>query len=61
MPADSEMGFGTARFRVAVAVARRSRVSEMVVGGGGWERRRMKDSMAATGMVSSGSVARRSL
>ena len=56
MPAEREMGFGIARLRVAVEVASKSKVSEMVVGGGGWERSRMKDSIAATGIVRSGSV-----
>lgn len=52
------MGFGMARLRVAVEVARRSRVSEMVLEVD-WERRRTRASMAATGMVRSGSEERR--
>ena len=54
------MGFGMEFLRWVVERARRSRVSEMVVEG--WvERRWMRDSMAAMGMVRSGSVERRCL
>lgn len=54
------MGFATERFRRWVDVARRSRVSEIVERvGGREERRRTRDSMAATGMVKSGSERRR--
>ena len=52
------MGFGIARLRVEVEVARRSRVSDMVLEVD-WESRRTRDSMAATGMVRSGSQDRR--
>lgn len=54
MPADREIGFGTLDFRYADWAARRSRVSKTVVACE-WCRRRMRDSMAATGMVRSGS------
>lgn len=54
------MGLGTERFSREVEVARRSRVSEMVERvGGREERRRTRDSMAAMGMVRSGSERRR--
>lgn len=60
MPAEREMGLGTERFSREVEVARRSRVSEMVERvGGREERRRTRDSMAAMGMVRSGSEWRR--
>lgn len=60
VPAEREMGFATERFRRWVDVARRSRVSEIVERvGGREERRRTRDSMAATGMVKSGSERRR--
>lgn len=57
MPAEREMGLGMDRFRCAVDVARRSRVSETVEA---WEQVRSstRASIAATGMVRSGSEAR---
>ena len=58
MPAEREMGFRTERFNSAVAVSRRVRVSD-IVEGGEWERRRTRASMAATGIVKSGSDWRR--
>lgn len=62
VPAEREMAFEIDRFSWAVEVARRSRVSEMVERvGGSEERRRTRDSMAATGMVRSGSERRREM
>ena len=58
MPADRAMGFGAVCFKVAVAVERRARVSEMVPAGE-VERRVMRDSIAAMGWVRRGSVRRR--
>ena len=52
------MGFGMVAFRVAVAVERRARVSEMVPAGE-VERRVIRDSIAAMGWVRRGSVWRR--
>ncbi len=52
------MGLETAALRAAVEVERTERVSEMVLGGE-CERRRMRVSMAATGMVKRGSEERR--
>jgi len=60
VPADSAMGFETEALRVAVAESRRERVSDIVEGGEA-ERREMRDSIAATGWVTRGSVARRRL
>lgn len=58
MPADRAIRFGTEALRVAVADSRRESVSDMVDGGEA-ERREMRDSMAATGWVTRGSVRRR--
>lgn len=58
MPADRAMGFEDVRFRVAVAVERRARVSDTVPAGE-VERRVMRDSIAAMGWVRRGSVRRR--
>ena len=54
------MGFETEALRAAVAESRRERVSDIVEGGEA-ERREMRDSIAATGWVTRGSVARRRL
>lgn len=58
VPADRAIGLGTAALRAAVDVERTEKVSEMVLGGV-WERRRMRASIAATGIVKRGSVERR--
>lgn len=58
MPADKEMGFGIFDFRYADWAANKSRVSKTVVAREWW-RRSMSASMAATGMVRSGSSWRR--
>lgn len=57
MPAERPIEFGTDSFSLEVADSRRMRVSEMVEGGDA-ERRDIKDSMAATDFVMSGSVDR---
>lgn len=51
------MGLTTEDLRVRVLEARRERVSE-IVEGGKWERRTMRDSIAAMGGVRRGSVVR---
>jgi len=58
VPADKAMGFETEALRVAVAESRRESVSDIVEGGEA-ERRVMRDSIAATGWVTRGSVVRR--
>ncbi len=57
MPAERAIGLTTEDLRVRVLEARRERVSE-IVEGGKWERRRMRDSIAAMGGVRRGSVVR---
>jgi len=58
VPAERAMGFETEDLRVLVEEARRERVSE-IVEGGEWERRRIRDSIAAMGGVRRTSVVRR--
>jgi hypothetical protein len=60
VPADSEMGLATLRFSLAVKSETRSSVS-LTVDAGVLARPRMRASMAATGMVRSGSSASRRL
>lgn len=58
MPAERAIGFATEDFRILVYCDRRERVSDVVLDGK-CERRRIKDSIAATGMVRRGSEERR--
>lgn len=60
VPAESEIGFGVADFKASVFVFKRERVSE-IVDAVLAPRASTRDSMAATGMVRSGSDARRRL
>lgn len=54
MPADNAMGFGIDSLRCCVEVSRRSRVSD-IVEEEDWERRWTRASIAAIGIVISGS------